>query len=167
MAVKTLNDLFIEQLQDLYNSETQVQGALERWSTAAQTSELKDLFNERLEQANRHINRVQQICNALGVSPTGEKCHGMEGLIEEGDEYVESSAQNAARDAGLIANIQRVQHYGIAGYGCARTYARQLGHDEAAKALQKNVTESADLDERFTQLAESTLNEDALEGAAA
>jgi ferritin-like metal-binding protein YciE len=98
----------------------------------------------------------------MQVNPAGEKCHGMEGLIEEGAEYIDDSTESPVRDAGLIANAQRVEHYGIAGYGCARTYARQLGYDEAAAALQKNVDESAEMDERMTKLAEQLLNPEAM-----
>lgn len=158
MTVADLKDLYVEQLRDLYNAETQVQKAYERWSQAAKSDELTSVFEDRLEQASRHINRVQQICNAMDVNPVGEKCHGMEGLIEEGDEYIENSEPNAVRDAGLVANAQRVEHYGLAGYGCARTYADRLGMDEAAAALQKNVDESANMDERMTELAEDLLN---------
>lgn len=158
MTIADLKDLYVEQLRDLYNAETQVQKAYDRWSRAAASDELKSVFEDRLEQASRHINRVQQICNAMDVNPAGEKCHGMEGLIEEGDEYIDSSEPNAVRDAGLVANAQRVEHYGLAGYGCARTYASRLGMDEAAAALQKNVEESANMDERMTELAEDLLN---------
>ena len=161
MTVSNLKDLFVEQLRDLYNAETQVQLAYERWAEAAESEELKQLFTDRIEQASRHINRVQQVCNALDVNPAGEKCHGMEGLITEGDDYIETSEANPVRDAGLVANAQRVEHYGIAGYGCARTYAERLGMDEAGAALRKNVEESAAMDERMTELAERLLNPEA------
>lgn len=167
MTVENLEDLYVEQLRDLYNAETQVQNALQGWMDAAQSDMLQELFADRLKQANRHISRVQQICSAMQVNPAGEKCHGMEGLIEEGNAYVDESAANPARDAGLIANAQRVEHYGIAGYGCARTYARQLGYDEAAGALQKNVDESAAMDERMSTLAEQLLNPEAKEAEVA
>lgn len=161
MTVSNLKDLFVEQLRDLYNAETQVQLAYERWAEAAESEELKQLFTDRIEQASRHINRVQQVCNALDVNPAGEKCHSMEGLITEGDDYIETSEANPVRDAGLVANAQRVEHYGIAGYGCARTYAERLGMDEAGAALRKNVEESAAMDERMTELAERLLNPEA------
>lgn len=162
MKVETLEDLYVEQLRDLYNAETQVQNALQTWLDAARSDMLQELFADRLKQANRHISRVQQICSAMQVNPAGEKCHGMEGLIEEGTEYIDDSTERPVRDAGLIANAQRVEHYGIAGYGCARTYARQLGYDEAAAALQKNVDESAKMDERMTKLAEQLFNPEAM-----
>lgn len=163
MTVETLEDLYVEQLRDLYNAETQVQNALQDWLDAAQSDPLRDLLADRLKQANRHISRVQQICSAMNVSPTGEKCHGMEGLIEEGRTYIDESTASPVRDAGLIASAQRVEHYGMAGYGCARTYARQLGHDEAAQALQNNLDASKEMDERMTQLAEQLINEQAIE----
>lgn len=158
MEVHRLKDLFVEQLRDLYNAETQVKGAYERWCTAAESDELKRVFTDRMEQAARHMNRVQQVCNALGVEPAGEKCNGMEGLIAEGDDYIEASDPNAVRDAGLLANAQRVEHYGMAGYGCARTYADRLGMDEAAAALDRCVEESKAMDGHMTDLAEALLN---------
>lgn len=167
MVVSRLEDLFVEQLRDLYNAESQVQLGHERWAEAADSEELQQLFTDRIEQATRHINRVQQICNALGVSPAGEKCYGMQGLIREGDEYIDESEPGPVRDAGLIANAQRIEHYGIAGYGCARTYADRLGQDEAAQALQKNIDESSEMDDRMTELAETLLNPQAQEVEAA
>lgn len=163
MTVEKLRDLYVEQLRDLYNAETQVQNALQDWLDAAQSDTLRDLFADRLKQANRHISRVQQICSAMDVNPVGEKCHGMEGLIREGREYIDQSTEGPVRDAGLIADAQRIEHYGIAGYGCARTYARQLGYDEAANALQNNVDESKEMDERMTKLAEQLINPEAME----
>lgn len=162
-----LEDLFVDQLRDLYNAESQIQLGVERWAQAADSDELKELFTDRIEQANRHINRVREICNAMGVNPAGEKCYGVQGLIQEGDKYVEGSkAAGPVRDAGLIANAQRIEHYGIAGYGYARTYAEHLGLDEAARALQKNVDESAAMDERLDEVAESLLNLEAQKAAA-
>lgn len=163
MKVEKLEDLYVEQLRDLYNAETQVQNALQTWLDAAQSDMLRELFADRLKQANRHISRVQQICSAMEVNPVGEKCNGMEGLIEEGAEYIDDSTEGPVRDAGLIANAQRVEHYGITGCGCARAYARQLGYSEAASALQKNVDEAAKMDERMTKLAEQLLNPEAME----
>ena len=163
MTVEKLRDLYVEQLRDLYNAETQVQNALQDWLDAAQSDVLRDLFADRLKQANRHISRVQQICSALDVNPAGEKCHGMEGLIAEGRAYIDQSTEGPVRDAGLIADAQRVEHYGIAGYGCARTYARQLGYEEAASALQNNVDESKEMDGRMTKLAEQLINPEAME----
>lgn len=163
MTVEKLKDLYIEQLRDLYNAETQVQNALQDWLDAAQSNALQELLADRLKQANRHISRVQQICSAMDVNPVGEKCHGMEGLIKEGKEYIDQSTEGPVRDAGLIADAQRIEHYGIAGYGCARTYARQLGYDEAASALQSNIDESKEMDKRMTKLAEQLINLEAME----
>ncbi|PEN14217.1 hypothetical protein CRI94_04035 [Longibacter salinarum] len=158
MTVANLEDLFIEQVRDLYNAETQVQKTYERWSNAAQSQQLKTLLSDRIEQASRRMNRLQQICNAMNVEPTGEKCHGMEGLLKEGTEYIQESEPTAVRDAGLIADAQRVEHYGIAGYGCAHTYAERLGMDEAAQALENNLDESSEIDQRMTNLAKGLLN---------
>lgn len=161
MAESGLNELLVTQLKDLYNAETQVRGALERWSKAAEADELQTVFNDRIAQVDERLQRIDALCNALDVEPTGEKCHGMEGLIQEGDSFVEEHDAGPVRDAGLIADAQRVEHYGMAGYGCARTYARHLGHDDAAADLQACVVESQKMDERMTDVAERIVNLDA------
>jgi ferritin-like metal-binding protein YciE len=161
-----MKDLLVTQLKDLYNAETQVKGALERWSKAATEDELQTVLNDRIEQADEHMRRIDVVCNALDVEPTGEKCHGMEGLIEEGDAFIEDHAPGPVRDAGLIADAQRIEHYGIAGYGCARTYAHHLGCEDEAALLQKNLMESQQMDQRMTDLAERLLNVEVREAEA-
>jgi ferritin-like metal-binding protein YciE len=153
MPVATTKDLLASQLRDLFNAETQVRSALERWTDAADSAVLEKIFEDRLKQADRHIERIREICNALDVQPEGEKCHGMEGLIAEGDEHLDEAETDRVRDAGLIANARRIEHYGIAGYDFARTYAERLGHDAAGEALAENVYEASQMDERMKDLA--------------
>lgn len=161
MTITSLKDLFVEQLRDLYNAETQVQLAYERWADQAASEELSQLLLDRQQQAADHIGHIQDICEALGVNAAGEKCHGMEGLITEGDTFMDDTDDSPVRDAGIVANAQRVEHYFVAGYGCVRTYAGQLGHDDAAEALQQVLDSAAATDERMTQCAEQLLNPEA------
>ncbi|PSQ92977.1 MAG: hypothetical protein BRD52_03175 [Bacteroidetes bacterium SW_4_67_19] len=121
MTLSSLDDLFAEQLKDLHNSEDQIQNAYERWAGQAQSGDLKGMFEKHRRQSQGRKSDIEDICEDLGISPAGHKCQGTEGLIAEGNEFLEESADGAVRDAGLIANAQRIEHYGIAGYGCAAT----------------------------------------------
>ena len=161
MTISSLEDLFAEHLKDLYNSEEQIQQAYQRWGDNARSGDLKDMFEKHIRQSKERRNDIEALCDDLGISPTGEKCEGTEGLVKEGDEFLKESTEGPVRDAGLIANAQRVEHYGIAGYGCAATYARQLGHDHAAQTLENALQDAEDLDERMTGLAERVLNPEA------
>jgi ferritin-like metal-binding protein YciE len=127
----------------------------------ASSPDLQDAFQGHLEQTKTHVSRLEQICNKLGVKPRGKKCQAMEGLLEEGKEWMGEDADPAVMDAGLIAAAQRVEHYEIAGYGCARTFARQLGEEDAADLLQETLGEEAETDEKLTELAESIINVEA------
>ncbi len=159
MAISNLNDLFVEQLKDMYNSEDQIQQAYGQWKDAAQSGDLKEMFDRHIEQSRNRRSDIEKICEELGVEPTGEKCKGTEGLVREGHDFLDEAEEGPIRDAGLIANAQRIEHYGIAGYGCARTYALQLDHDDAAQMLQNALDNASELDERMTGLAERVLNE--------
>ncbi|PSQ70665.1 MAG: ferritin-like domain-containing protein [Bacteroidetes bacterium QH_9_67_14] len=161
MTLSSLDDLFAEQLKDLHNSEDQIQNAYERWAGQAQSGDLKGMFEKHRRQSQGRKSDIEDICEDLGISPAGHKCRGTEGLIAEGNEFLEESADGAVRDAGLIANAQRIEHYGIAGYGCAATYARQLGYDRAAQTLNDALQDAEELDERMTGLAERVLNPEA------
>lgn len=163
MKISNLEDLFAEHLKDLHNSEDQIQKAYDRWRSKAKSADLKDMFEQHMQQSRARRDHIESICDDLGISPTGEKCKGTEGLVKEGDSFLEESTEGRVRDAGLVANAQRVEHYGIAGYGCAATYARQLGHDGAAQTLTEALQDAAELDERMTGLAERVLNPEAVE----
>lgn len=163
MRINNLNDLLVEQLKDLYSAQNQAEKAFDRWSREVATDELRDLFKSQIEQTNRHKGRIQQICNQVGVSPTGEHCEGMEGLIREGDALPGDAPKGPTRDAGMIAMAQRIQHYNMAGYGCARAYASHLELEESAGVLQTMLEEATSIDDRMTELAEAQLNEAAVE----
>jgi ferritin-like metal-binding protein YciE len=121
---------------------------------ASNSDELRSGFEEHLEQTKGHVKRLEQIFSALGEKPTGKKCKGMEGLIEEGSEMMDEDLEDEALDAGLISAAQRVEHYEIAAYGTVRTYATILGEDEAASLLEETLEEEKETDQKLTQLAE-------------
>ena len=158
MEMESLQDLFVDQLKDLYNAENQLIKALPKMAKAASNSELQQAFTEHLEETKEHAQRLEKIFETLDESPKGKKCKAMEGLIEEGKEMMEEDAEPEVMDAGLIAAAQRVEHYEIAGYGCVRTYAKLLGNEQAAKVLQQTLDEEGNTDKKLTDLAESVIN---------
>jgi ferritin-like metal-binding protein YciE len=155
--LKSLRDLYIEQLQDLHSAEVQLTKALPDMVEAATDPTLKAAFEQHLEQTRVHVERLEGICRSLDVSPKGPTCKAMKGLIAEGKEIAKHPAEPAVRDAGLIAAAQRVEHYEIAGYGCVRTYADILGERTAMETLQQTLNEEGQTDHRLTEVA-STLN---------
>ncbi|HEV3117072.1 MAG TPA: ferritin-like domain-containing protein [Gemmataceae bacterium] len=158
MKLNSLEDLLVEELRDLYSAENQIIKALPKMAKTASNPELQQGFQEHLKQTKGHAQRLEQVCESLNVSPKGKKCRAMEGLLEEGKETMSEDAEPEVMDAALIAAAQRVEHYEIAGYGCARTFARQLGHEEAANLLQQTLDEEAETDKKLTQIAESMVN---------
>jgi ferritin-like metal-binding protein YciE len=163
MPLDSLHELYVNELKDLYNAESQLLKALPKMAKAAVTPELKAAFEEHLEVTREQVSRLEAIFADLGVSPKGKKCKAMEGLIEEGKEVVEEDAEPAVRDAALIAAAQKVEHYEMAGYGCVRTYARRLGYGDAAALLQATLDEEGEADKELTELAETVVNAEAEE----
>jgi len=163
MKLETLRDLYIEELKDLYDAEHQLLKALPKMAKAANSAELQSAFEEHLDITNGHVVRLEQIFDRLGVRPKGKKCEAMKGLIQEGKHMMEMDGADDVVDAGLIAEAQKVEHYEIAGYGCVRTYAELLGHDEDADLLQQTLDEEKEADEKLNDLAKSTINVEALE----
>src|SRR4051812_4204140 len=167
MQMEDLQDLFVDQLKDLYSAENQLIKALPKMAKAATSDELKQAFQTHLEETKGHAERLQQIFQKLGSKPTGKKCKAMEGLIEEGKEMMGEDAEPEVMDAGLIAAAQRVEHYEIAGYGTVRSYAKLLGDDESARLLQQILDEEGKTDKLLTQIAEESINIEAAQGGAA
>jgi ferritin-like metal-binding protein YciE len=165
MAKKMTNleDLLVDQLKDLYSAEKQLVKALPKMAKAAHSKDLKKGFEEHLEQTKKQAERIEQIFESQGLngSPKGKKCIGMEGLIKEGEEVMKEDMEADVLDAGLIAAAQKVEHYEIASYGTARTYAQTLGYNQAARMLQQTLDEEARTNEKLTALAESHINPDA------
>jgi len=167
MQMQDLEDLFVDQLRDLYNAEKQLTKALPKMAKKASDDQLRQAFTMHLEQTEEHVQRLEQIFEKLGKRAGGKTCKAMQGLIEEGKELMEEDAEPEVLDAGLIAAAQRVEHYEIAGYGTVRAYAKLLGNNDAARLLQKTLDEEGDTDKKLTQLAESTINVQAEQGAEA
>jgi ferritin-like metal-binding protein YciE len=161
MELQTLNDLYIDELKDLYSAENQLLKALPRLAKAASHKDLKKAFTAHERQTREHVKRLERICKQLNVSPKGKKCHGMQGLLEEGKELISEKSEADVLDAGLISKAQHVEHYEMAGYGTVRTFARQLGYDSQAELLQRTLEEEGDADKLLTMLAVTTVNIDA------
>jgi ferritin-like metal-binding protein YciE len=153
-TITTLEELFVEQLKDLYSAENQLIKALPAMAKAAHAPALKAGFEGHLEQTKEHAVRLEQILEELGEEAAGKKCQAMEGLIKEGKDLISEKASPEVKDVALIAAAQCVEHHEIAGYGCARTYAKILGHKEAAKTLQTTLDEEAATDKKLTVIAE-------------
>jgi ferritin-like metal-binding protein YciE len=158
MQLETLQDLYIHELKDLYSAEKQLIRALPKMAKAAKNEQLAAGFQEHLEQTKEHAARIEKILGEHKKSTRGSRCKGMEGLIAEGSEMIEEEGDPEVKDAGLISAAQRVEHYEIAGYGTARTYAEMLGDKEAAKLLQTTLNEEEQTDQRLTMLAKSSIN---------
>ena len=163
MKLDSLETLLIEELRDLYNAERQILKALPKMAKAASSPSLQKGFQEHLQQTQTQVERLDKIFVDLGESPKGKKCEAMEGLLKEGAELLEADAEPSVLDAALIAAAQRVEHYEIAGYGCARTYAKLLGHVEATKLLQQTLDEEKSTDVKLTELAVGSINTEAVE----
>lgn len=159
--MKNLNDLFEHQLKDLYDAENQLVKALPKMKKHAVSDKLKKAFDSHLEETKTHVERLENICDQLGIDPSGEKCKAMEGLIKEAESFLKEDVDKKVMDAGLIAEAQRVEHYEIAGYGTAVRFAQELGHDDIADQLKETLDEEYDADDLLTELAESRLNKKA------
>jgi ferritin-like metal-binding protein YciE len=162
MKMKTLKDLYVMELKDLHSAEKQLVKALPRMAKAATSPELKAAFTKHLEQTKVHAERLETICEGLGVKATGKTCKAMEGLIEEGKELIEEGPEPHVMDAGLIAAAQRVEHYEIAGYGTVRTFATILGEEAAATVLQQTLDEEGETDKILSELAQRVINAEAV-----
>jgi ferritin-like metal-binding protein YciE len=164
MKLTNLEDLFVQELKDLYSAENQITKALPRMAKAASSPELKNAFQEHLEVTRNQVQRLEQIFQDLGVNPRGKKCVGMEGLIEEGKELLENDADEAVIDAGLLAAAQKVEHYEMAAYGTVCAFAKLLGNDDAADLLSQTLEEEKETDLRLSQIAEQSVNVQAANG---
>src|SRR6201993_3832672 len=154
MQKDSLRELYVNELKDLYNAETQLVKALPKMAKAASNAELRRGFEEHLRQTSEHVSRLEQIFEMLGEKATGKKCLGMEGLVKEGAETMSEDYEDAAKDAAIIGAAQRVEHYEIAGYGTVRAFAELLGENEHVSLLEQTLEEEKQTDEKLTQLAE-------------
>jgi ferritin-like metal-binding protein YciE len=158
MQLENLEDLYIHELKDLYSAEKQLVKALPKMAKAARNRELSSGFSEHLEQTKEHAARIEKILSDHKQSTRGSRCKGMEGIITEGEELLKQNADPEVKDAGLISAAQRVEHYEIAGYGTALTYADMFGDKEGVKLLKKTLDEEKETDQKLTRLAKSSVN---------
>jgi ferritin-like metal-binding protein YciE len=163
MRIETMEDLFVEQIQDLYDAEERLVKALPKMAEASTTSDLRNAFEEHLQQTRGQLQRLEQVFSELGKKASGETCEAMKGLIEEGEEIIDDIKQSPLRDAGLIAIANRVEHYEIAGYGTARTMAQSLGLTRAVSLLEQTLEEEKQADAKLTRIAEQKVNQEALQ----
>lgn len=164
MKMKTLNDLLVHELKDLYSAENQLVKALPKMIKAATSPDLREALENHLRETEEQVTRLDESFTELEVPAARvPKCRAMEGLIEEGQKLLEEDLEPEVRDAAIISAAQRVEHYEIAGYGCARTFAGQLGLSAVARRLQETLEEEAAADEKLTQIAMAHVNEEAVE----
>ena len=164
MAAKTMQDLLIEDLRDIYHAEKQIAKALPKMARAASSDQLRKAFETHLEQTNGQIERLQQVFEEMDTRPRGKHCDAMEGLISEAQEILEMGLAPEVQDAALIAAAQKVEHYEIASYGTLHAYATACGLDKVAQLLDETLQEEKDTDLLLTDIAESQINFDAEEG---
>lgn len=154
----SLKDLFVSQIEDLYDAENRLTKALPKMAEAAKSSQLKQAIQQHLTETQEHVSRLETIFRELNVEPKRETCQAMKGLIAEGEEMIDAKGDSEVKDAALIAAAQRVEHYEISGYGTARTFAQRLGLTKVANLLQQTLTEEVAADKKLTTIAESSVN---------
>jgi len=165
MKLNSLHDLYVHELQDLYSAENQIIKALPKMAENATTTELRSAFEEHLHQTREHVNRLDRIFERLNESAKGDKCQGVEGIIEEGEDLMDKDATESVCDAALIGSAQKVEHYEMAGYGTVRTFAQQLGYSEDARLLQMTLQEEEQTDKKLSSIAERRVNTEATRSA--
>ncbi len=158
IELKSFKDLFTNQIEDLYDAEQRLTKALPKMAEAAHSNQLKQAIQQHLSETQSHVSRLETIFREIGVDPKRETCEAMKGLISEGEDMIHAKGDPDVRDAAIIAAAQRVEHYEIAGYGTARTFALRLGLRQAADLLQQTLNEEAAADRKLTQIAESNVN---------
>ena len=165
MPAENLEQLLIDELKDIYSAEKQITKALPKMAKAAKSPELRQAFEAHLEETKGQIERLDEIFETLGKKATGKTCHGMQGLVEEGNEMIQELEKGDVRDAALISAAQRVEHYEIAAYGTVREYAKMLGRKDAAKLLEETLEEEKATDEKLNDIS-AQVNSSAMQQAA-
>lgn len=158
---KTLDDLFLDTLRDIYYAERKILKALPKMQRAAQSEKLAAAFKDHREETETHIERLQKVFELLGKAARGKTCDAIEGIIAEGEDIIEDFKGSVALDAGLISAAQAVEHYEITRYGTLRRWATELGMKEAAQLLSETLDEESATDDKLTKLAESSVNAEA------
>jgi len=163
--IESMEALLGEQLEDLYDAEHRFAEALPKMAEATQDADLKAAFQEHTEETKGQINRLEKAFDLLNRDADRKTCNAAKGLVAEGEEVIGADAPDDVRDAGLIAAAQRVEHYEMAGYGSARSFAESLGHDAVAKLLQETLDEEGAADDKLTNIAKKSVNRDAVTSA--
>ncbi len=159
MKIESLEELFLEELKDLYHAEKQLVKALPKMAKAATSEELRTAFTDHLEQTKNHVLRLEQVFETVDEKAKAKVCKGMQGLIEEGQETIAEDALEQLADLGLIAAAQKVEHYEISGYGTMRTFAQILGNQEAVGLLSETLKEEEATDKLLSGISQSLLKE--------
>ena len=165
MRLASLQDLYLDELHDLYDAERQALKTLPKMMEAASATGLRTALQDHLTQTENHLRRLETILEGLGEVLGRRKSMGMKGLLKEAEQNIGGDATPVVRDAALIAAVQKIEHYEIAGYGCVRTYAEVLGHLEAARLLQETLDDEESADQRLSEMAEWTINQRAAKAA--
>ncbi|GAB2561938.1 ferritin-like domain-containing protein [Dyella jejuensis] len=159
MAVKSIEELFVHELSDIYSAEKQLTKALPKLARASSSPELAQAFESHLEETNGQVERIDKIVELLDLRLKRIKCAAMEGLVEEGKEVIEEVEKGPLRDAALIGGAQKVEHYEIASYGTLAALAKQLGYEDAIPLIMDTLKEEKGADEKLTRLAEQGGNQ--------
>jgi ferritin-like metal-binding protein YciE len=170
MKFDTLKDALVHELQDLYNAEKQLVSALPKLIDAVSHASLKEAIGAHLDETKNHVLRLEKIFNSLGINGSSETCEAMKGLLEEADELISAEGDPSVKDALLIGAAQRVEHYEMAAYGTARSFAQSLGLGDVASLLQATLDEEGAADKKLTTIAEdgwmeTGVNTDAMSGS--
>lgn len=163
MKANSLRDLLVDQCRDMIYAERALVKALPKMAKNASSDELKDAIESHLTETENQVTRLEDIMRELGVSTQGKKCHGMDGLIAEGEEIMKMASDPDAADCGIICAAQKVEHYEIATYGTLKTWAETLGLDRVAELLDESLEEEYAADKKLTAIAESGINVEAME----
>jgi ferritin-like metal-binding protein YciE len=166
MAVKSVNDLLLDELRDLYHAEKQLVRALPKMAKKAKSDQLRQAFEHHLEETRGQVDRLEQVFDKLDTRVRAKRCEAMEGLIEEAEGLMEEITTPEVLDAALIAAAQKVEHYEIASYGTVRALAEELGHNEVASLLEATLNEEKSADQKLNEIALSDVNRTALRAAA-
>jgi ferritin-like metal-binding protein YciE len=165
VKIDSLQKLFVHELKDLYSAEKQILSHVDQMIEKTSDKDLGKALRDHRDLTRTHVERLESVFESLDHEPGGHKCKGMEGLLKEAEDVIADAADDATRDAAIIASAQRGEHYEMAGYGTARTYAHMLGKADLALSLQKTLDEEADADEKLSRIAEYVVNPKAVASA--
>jgi len=157
--MNSLENLFLLEVQDIYNAEKQIARALPKAAKKASSPELKSAIEEHLHQTENHVNRLEEVFKILGQTPKGHACSAMKGILAEADELLTSKADPEVLDAAIIGAAQKVEHYEIASYGTVIQWAKQLGRDDIKQLLGQTLDEEEKTDQKLSKLAKESINE--------